>query len=347
MIRASSFRSEEQKNQVDRPVVDAVEIDRFFEARKKSVNSLEPRQPAVGNRQAVADPCCAEVLALEQNLDYYTLFLPAYVSGVFRQFLQRLFFAGDSKIGDDTLNRQQFGYFHKNFLSTLSGDIGCVAAIKLVCARVDPADVAIGTPVHDVQSAIAGIAKHHCGNIGEVHAHDSLGNSQIFNSGLVFGDDYRMVSIFADLVCFLSDRFVGRQDILLRASRFGAFARRVVIAQSPFMAPQTFSQMCGSDIECGIGVVCGFVRADINVDGAADVADAVFLLSELFVPGSPSTTCDDAADTNDDGQKDISDAVYLLGALFVPGSPPVGPPTTCGSDPSNDALGCASYPLCP
>ncbi len=89
-------------------------------------------------------------------------------------------------------------------------------------------------------------------------------------------------------------------------------------------------------------------RGDMNDDGAVNIADAVFLLSFLFIPGSPVPPCEDAADSNDDGAMDISDAIYALSYLFVPGSPePVAPgPLVCGPDETCDTLGCEAS-LCP
>ncbi|MFQ5654370.1 MAG: hypothetical protein ACE5GW_06535, partial [Planctomycetota bacterium] len=69
-----------------------------------------------------------------------------------------------------------------------------------------------------------------------------------------------------------------------------------------------------------------FARGDVNADGTFNVADAVYLLSALFIPGAPGAPCAESADTNDDDGVNIADAVYLLSALFVPGSPPPPPP---------------------
>lgn len=89
-------------------------------------------------------------------------------------------------------------------------------------------------------------------------------------------------------------------------------------------------------------------RGDLNDDGNVDVADPVYLLSFLFIPGSPAPECDDAGDVNDDGALDISDAVFALSWLFVPGSavPPAPGPVACGPDETRDALGCAGS-VCP
>ncbi|MCA8960923.1 MAG: hypothetical protein KDC38_10445, partial [Planctomycetes bacterium] len=82
-----------------------------------------------------------------------------------------------------------------------------------------------------------------------------------------------------------------------------------------------------------------FLRGDTNDDGAVDIGDALFLLSNLF-QGGPNPVCQDAADANDDGGKDIGDAVYLLSFLFQGGAAPAAPYPTWELDPTPDALPC-------
>jgi hypothetical protein len=63
----------------------------------------------------------------------------------------------------------------------------------------------------------------------------------------------------------------------------------------------------------------------------------------LFL-GIGTITCDDAADSDDNGAVNITDAVRILNVLFLGiGVIPAPGPDTCGPDPSDDALGCASY----
>jgi hypothetical protein len=88
-----------------------------------------------------------------------------------------------------------------------------------------------------------------------------------------------------------------------------------------------------------------FVRGDCNADGGIDIGDTVFLLAALF-SGGPQPDCEDACDTNDGTGLDISDVVYELGFLFAAGTPPVAPHPDCGADPTPDAMGCTSFPLC-
>lgn len=84
-----------------------------------------------------------------------------------------------------------------------------------------------------------------------------------------------------------------------------------------------------------------FVRSDCNADGGVNVADAVFTLDYLFSSGT-SPLCLDACDVSDDGSIDIGDAVSALSFLFSSGAAPAMPYPDCGTDPTPDALDCAS-----
>jgi len=97
---------------------------------------------------------------------------------------------------------------------------------------------------------------------------------------------------------------------------------------------------------CGRGVPRPrFRRGDANVDAVTDIADAIFTLSYLFADGA-SPTCLDAADANDDGQVDIADPVAILGHLFAGAGDLPEPFAECGTDPTEDAVGCVAYPGC-
>jgi hypothetical protein len=83
-----------------------------------------------------------------------------------------------------------------------------------------------------------------------------------------------------------------------------------------------------------------FLRGDANEDGAIGMADAIGVLSWLFL-GGEEPACRDAADTNDDGRIGITDPIYLLRHLFQGGFPPPPPFPVAGSDRTPDALGCS------
>lgn len=90
-----------------------------------------------------------------------------------------------------------------------------------------------------------------------------------------------------------------------------------------------------------------FRRGDCNGDGFYDLADAVWALTELFIPGTPSGSCADACDANDDGQFNVADPVFALNDLFLSGPPPADPFAECGQDPTSDGLGCLEFSPCP
>lgn len=91
-----------------------------------------------------------------------------------------------------------------------------------------------------------------------------------------------------------------------------------------------------------------FRRGDANDDGVVDLADAVKILTVLFL-GTSRFDCRDAADTDDDARVNIADAVALLHHLYLGGPPPAPPRPTdpCGRDPEPHTRdGCARYRSC-
>jgi hypothetical protein len=90
-----------------------------------------------------------------------------------------------------------------------------------------------------------------------------------------------------------------------------------------------------------------FQRGDANGDGGFNIADAVFVLMQLF-RGGPVSTCRDGEDANADLQIDLSDAVASLEYLFRRGAPPPPPFPGCGvRRPGTPRLGCReAHPAC-
>ncbi len=89
-----------------------------------------------------------------------------------------------------------------------------------------------------------------------------------------------------------------------------------------------------------------FRRGDCNDDGGVDLSDAVFVLGALFL-GRIEPPCDDSCDSNDDGAVNISDAIMTLGALFLGQGPiPLPGVSSCGVDPTVDALDCDGAAPC-
>lgn len=101
----------------------------------------------------------------------------------------------------------------------------------------------------------------------------------------------------------------------------------------------------------------GFVRGNANggvingasPEGSVTIADAIFVLDDLFA-GGPSPPCAEAGDANNDGRYNLVDAIaiiqFLLGNLAVTIPAPLA---ELGTDSDGDALGCATLPAvtCP
>ena len=95
-----------------------------------------------------------------------------------------------------------------------------------------------------------------------------------------------------------------------------------------------------------------FHRGDANADGSVNIADALSILSYLFL-GATAPGCSEAASVKNGSAIDITDGIALLGYLFLGEAPPPPPgpaPLPCGADPdppsSPNDLGCESYEAC-
>jgi len=73
---------------------------------------------------------------------------------------------------------------------------------------------------------------------------------------------------------------------------------------------------------------CDCLPGDADGNEEYEVADAVYVIEYIFVPGAPAPTpyevCSGDADCN--GIIEISDAVYMINFVFTPGAPA---PCTC------------------
>jgi hypothetical protein len=81
-----------------------------------------------------------------------------------------------------------------------------------------------------------------------------------------------------------------------------------------------------------------FVAADCNGDGITNIADIIWLLSELF-QGGPTRNCPIACDANGDGNVDVGDAGYIASYVFLNGPPPAGS-LTCDTVPGQTPEDC-------
>jgi hypothetical protein len=91
-----------------------------------------------------------------------------------------------------------------------------------------------------------------------------------------------------------------------------------------------------------------FLRGDPAADGKEDLSDVIAILGYLFIGADrDKLQCEKSADVDDTGVLDVTDGVYLLLHLFLGGPAPGEPFRSCGVDPTEDDLGCASFPPCP
>jgi hypothetical protein len=85
-----------------------------------------------------------------------------------------------------------------------------------------------------------------------------------------------------------------------------------------------------------------FVRGDTDTDARVALNDVITLLQGIIFGGS--LRCKEAADIDNDSVLGIGDGIYLLTHLFISGSPPAAPYPNRGADPNeDDSLGCDDY----
>jgi hypothetical protein len=95
--------------------------------------------------------------------------------------------------------------------------------------------------------------------------------------------------------------------------------------------------------------VSDYIRCDPNNDGKNDIADAVWIVNELF-RGGPATACPAAADCDSqDGMTTLNDAIFCVNYQFRGGSAPAAPFPDCGgreglSSPAQCPSGSTSCP---
>ena len=91
--------------------------------------------------------------------------------------------------------------------------------------------------------------------------------------------------------------------------------------------------------------VTPFLRSDANSDGRNDVADAIWMLSSLFL-GGPSYNCLAANDANNDGLYDTADPIFVISYQFLDGAAPAAPFPDCGIAADQEPTDCLEHPYC-
>ena len=69
MVRARRFRGDQQEDQVHGGAVLRLEVDGPLQPGENPEYALHPRDLAMGNGDAVADPCGAQPLALQHHVE--------------------------------------------------------------------------------------------------------------------------------------------------------------------------------------------------------------------------------------------------------------------------------------
>ena len=119
-IRARAFKwsapapsgAKKQKHQVNRLIIESIEIDWFFQLREQSYQTVEPCQLAMWDRNAVTDTCRAQTFALKKRVEDF----PFGKTGQFRrltgEFLNCLFFAFGLEPGNYRVFTQKITKIH-------------------------------------------------------------------------------------------------------------------------------------------------------------------------------------------------------------------------------------------
>jgi hypothetical protein len=95
--------------------------------------------------------------------------------------------------------------------------------------------------------------------------------------------------------------------------------------------PEVYNPEQADSDEDGIGDLCEYRCGDPDGSGVVEVADAVYLVNYIFLPGSPAPDPYESGDPDCSGVVEVADAVFLINYIFVPDAP-----TPC--DPDNDTV---------
>ena len=103
-----------------------------------------------------------------------------------------------------------------------------------------------------------------------------------------------------------------------------AVANVVVVGGASLTAAQSNGSITLNPV-----VTIDWLRGDANGDSQVNVADAIWIISELFVSG-PASSCAIARDANADSKYDIADPTYIVQYRFISGPMPSAPFPECG-----------------
>src|SRR5215216_6010449 len=113
MVGAGAFGGDQQEDDVDRPLVDRIEVDRMGEPGEHAARLGERAHAAVRDGDAAADAGRAQPLTLQEAVEQATLVELQHGSGAGRQLCQQSLLAGRFNAGQNGVRTgQQIGNFH-------------------------------------------------------------------------------------------------------------------------------------------------------------------------------------------------------------------------------------------
>src|SRR5690606_30754218 len=95
MVGAGALRREQQEDEIDRLVVEGLEIERLRQTREQAENARQAGQLAMRDGDAVADAGRAELLPLEQRLEDLALVETGHPGRLLGERLDDLLLAAD------------------------------------------------------------------------------------------------------------------------------------------------------------------------------------------------------------------------------------------------------------
>ena len=116
MIAAGVFRGQEQENQIDRLVIERIELDRLIQAREHADDLLERSGLDVRYGDATAEPGRAKPFTLKQRVEQFALLKAGEFRGALAEFLQRLLLALGLQGGDATVVCQEIPKIHDSHI---------------------------------------------------------------------------------------------------------------------------------------------------------------------------------------------------------------------------------------
>jgi hypothetical protein len=158
------------------------------------------------------------------------------------------------------------------------------------------------------------------------------------------GDDVLVNGIPLGLI---NDRGYGTFTLFPEDAGRGFFVRGTNTIQFQILNAGTTDNPVGLRVDAVVEVTTAgaevFRRGDADGKSPLNITDPIYVLNALFA-GGPPVACPDTADADDSGGLNITDPIRILNFLFAGGELPGPPgPTTCGPDPTPDALGPCEY----